>query len=114
MATYEATTSAVTFALMEGETKTVYVVPRTPSFDNVSSGDRIEFDPLGSITIGAVRKYDNLQQLLEAEGLQNVVPDAQSVDDAIASIRATAEWNRKVEDASGVMALRVRTTKRKS
>jgi ASC-1-like (ASCH) protein len=114
MATFEATILPGTFALMEGEAKTVYVVPRTPAFGGVSSGDRIEFEPLGSITIGAVRKYDSLQQLLEAEGVANVVPDAGSVDEAIERLRATPGWNRKAEETSGVIALRVRSTKRKS
>ena len=82
MATFEATTTPVTFAHMEGELKTVHVVPRTNEYDGVSSGDRIEFDPLGSITIGAIRRYDTLKELLETEGFQNVVPDAETLEEA--------------------------------
>ncbi len=114
MATFEATTSPVTFAHMEGTTKTVYVVPRTPAFDMITSGDRIEFDDLGSITLGAIRRYESLDALFEVEGFQNVVPDADSVEAAIAAIRATPDWDARVEAASGVMALRVRNAKRKA
>lgn len=114
MATFEATTHAVTFAHMEGETKTVFVVPRTPRFDMVTSGDRIEFEPLGSITIGAIRRYDSLEELMESEGFQNVIPDADTVEAAMEAVRATPDWNKRVEADSGVMALRVRSAKRKT
>ena len=80
MATFEATTSPVTFAHMEGTTKTVFVVPRTLRFDMVTSGDRIEFEHR-LITIGAVR-YTQLEELLE-QGFQNVVPDAATIEDAV-------------------------------
>ena len=114
MATFEATTSPVTFAHMEGTTKTVFVVPRTLRFDMVTSGDRIEFEHLGSITIGAVRRYTQLEELLEAQGFQNVVPDAATIEDAVEAVRRTPDWDRKVEESKGVMAMRVRSTKRKS
>ncbi|MCA9570902.1 MAG: hypothetical protein KC656_23840 [Myxococcales bacterium] len=114
MATFEATTHPMTFAHMEGEVKTVYVVPRSSEYDHVSSGDRIEFEPLGSITIGAIRAYDDLPALLEGEGITNVVPDAETVDAAIEALRAGPEWNKRVEESRGVLALRVRATKRKT
>lgn len=114
MATFEATTHPVTFAHMEGRTKTVYVVPRTPDYEAVTSGDRIEFDHLGSITLGAIRRYKSLQELLEMEGHPNVVPDVDTMEEAMERLRATPEWDRKAEDAKGVMALRVRSAKRKS
>ena len=114
MATFEATTTSVTFAHMEGTTKTVFVVPRTIKFDMVTSGDRIEFESLGSITIGAVRRYQTLAQMFDAQGFENVVPDAETMDEATDRIRATPDWDRKVEEQAGVMALRVRSTKRKS
>lgn len=114
MATFEATTHAVTFAHMEGQTKTVYVVCRTPEYDDVSSGDRIEFDALGSITLGATRRYSTLEELLQMEGFANVVPDADTIEEAMAALRKTPDWNPRVEAERGVMAIRVRSTKRKS
>ncbi len=114
MATYEATTHPVAFAHMEGGMKTVYVMPNENEFQFISSGDRIEFEALGSITVGAIRKYDGLDQLFEAEGYSNVVPEAHDADHAKQLLRAAPEWDARVEDASGVLALRVRWAKRKS
>jgi len=114
MATFDATTTPVTFAHMETSEKTVYVVPRTTSFDMATAGDRLEFDDIGSITLGAIRRYDDLDALLEREGYQNVVPDATDVEDAKTRLRSTPDWNEKIEADKGVMALRVRTTKRKA
>lgn len=114
MATFDATTTAVTFAHMEGATKTVYAVPRSPAYDSVSSGDRIEFDRLGSITIGAVRRYVSLREMLEFEGFQNVVPDAETIEDAEEQLRKTPDWDKRLEETRGVIGLRVRSTKRKS
>ncbi len=114
MATFEATTDAMTFANMESTAKTVYVVPRTLSFDMITSGDRIEFDNLGSISIGAIRRYPSLQELLEFEGFDNVVPGAETIEQAMEHLRKAAVWNAKAEDERGVMALRVRSVKRKT
>lgn len=114
MATFEATTDAMTFANMESSVKTVYVLPRTLGFDMITSGDRIEFDNLGSISIGAIRRYSSLQELLEFEGFINVVPSAEDIDQAMDVVRKTADWSAKAEDERGVMALRVRSVKRKS
>jgi ASC-1-like (ASCH) protein len=114
MATFDATTSAVMFAHMEGATQTVYAVPRSPAYDSVTSGDRFEFDRVGSITIGAVRRYVSLRELLEFEGFQNVVPDAETIEEAEEAIRKSPDWDRRVEEARGVMGLRVRSTKRKA
>lgn len=114
MATFEATTNAIAFAHMEGTTKTVFVVPRTPKFDMVTAGDRIEFDGLGSITLGAIRRYETVEDLLEKEGFANVVPDAETPEEAIEALRKTPEWTTEVEKSAGVMSMRVRSTKRKS
>lgn len=114
MATFEATTHPLAFAHMEGGVKTVYVMPNTTEMSVVSSGDRIEFDDLGSITLGTVRRYDTLEQLLEAEGWQNVVPEASAAEAAAAVLRESDGWDPKVERESGVLALRVRWAKRKS
>ncbi len=114
MATFEATTHPVTFAHMESQAKTVYVVCRTSEFEDVSSGDRIEFDALGSITLGATRRYSTLLELLQMEGFQNVVPDAEEIEDAMTYLRKTSDWVPSVEEKKGVMAIRVRSTKRKS
>lgn len=114
MATFEATIRPITFAHMEGQTKTVYVVARTREYENASSGDRIEFDNLGSITLGAIRRYPTLLELMQFEGFANVVPEATSLEEAMEVVRKGPEWDPKAEEARGVMAMRVRSTKRKS
>lgn len=114
MATFEATTHPLAFAHMEGGIKTVFVMPYTNELSVVSSGDRIEFDDLGSITIGMVRRYPTLEELLEAEGWQNVVPEAADMEQAARTLRASPGWNERVEQEKGVLALRVRWAKRKS
>jgi ASC-1-like (ASCH) protein len=114
MATFDATTHPLAFAHMEGGVKTVFVVPHTLQFAAISSGDRIEFEDLGSISIGTVRRYETIPALLEAEGFSNVIPEA---DDAIAAekmLMTTAEWDARSTKADGVLALRVRWAKRKS
>lgn len=114
MATFESTTKPMTFAQMEARTKSVYVVPRDGSYDGITSGDRIEFDNLGSITIGAIRRYSNLDELLEMEGFANVSPDAESAEQAISSVHEQSEWTPNIAADAAVMALRVRAVKRKS
>ena len=113
MATFEATTHPLAFAQMEGSVKTVFVVPWSLEFSVISSNDRIEFEDLGSISIGSIRRYDTVEALLEAEGWKNVVPESENEEEAAQSIRSSAEWNAKAE-ADGVLALRVRWAKRKS
>jgi ASC-1-like (ASCH) protein len=113
MATFEATTHPTVFSHMEGGTKTVYVVPWSMEYSMMSSGDRIEFDDLGSISIGMIRKYDTLSDLLEAEGPSNVVPEADSVEKATDAIEVDGMW-RGADLSHGVLALRVRWAKRKS
>ncbi len=114
MATFEATTHPLAFAHMEGGVKTVFVVPWSPEFSVISSGDRIEFEDLGSISIGTVRKYDSVDGLLEAEGFANVVPEAEDADQAASMIRESSEWDAAAEERDGVLALRVRWAKRKT
>jgi len=114
MATFEALTHPLAFAHMEGGVKTVFVVPWSLEFSMMSSGDRIEFDDLGSISIGMIRRYDTLEALLEAEGWSNVVPESASVEEAAGVLRSDASWNAGAEGADGVLALRVRWAKRKS
>lgn len=94
--------------------KTVYVVPYSKEFAGISSGDRIEFEQLGSITIGTVRRYPTLPELFEAEGFANVVPEAEDEAHALDLLRGSPEWNARAETEAGVYALRVRWTKRKS
>lgn len=114
MATFEAMTHPLAFAHMEGGVKTVFVVPWSLEFSVMSSGDRIEFEDLGSITIGMIRRYDTLDALLEAEGWANVVPEADDTEQAATVLRASPDWDLKAEEADGVLALRVRWAKRKS
>ncbi len=114
MATFEATTHPLSFAHMEGGMKTVFVVPWSAEFSMITSGDRIEFEDLGSISIGSIRRYSTVEELLEAEGWANVVPEAESQDVAVEMIRTSSEWNPRAEEEEGVLALRVRWAKRKT
>ena len=113
MATYDTTTHPLAFAHMEGGMKTVYVVPNSGELSMVTSGDRVEFDDLGYITVGTVRHYETLADLIEAEGFSNVIPEASSPEEAIEALRGSVDWNGRSED-NGVLALRVRNAKRKS
>ena len=114
MATFEATTHPLAFAHMEGGVKTVFVLPWTLELSVISSGDRIEFDNLGSITLGMVRRYGCLKELLTAEGHSNVVPEADDLDHAITLLHESVGWNHNAEEKDGVLALRVRWAKRKA
>lgn len=114
MATYELTTHPLAFAHMEGGVKTVYVMPWSPDLSVLCSGDRIEFDDLGSIAIGVVKRYPNLEDLLSAEGYANVVPEADDEGHAVRLLRTSSGWNVGAETRDGVLAFRVRWTKRKS
>lgn len=113
MATFDATTTSGAFLHMEGGTKTVFVLPWHAELSVASSGDRIEFEALGSIIVGAVKRYDTLDALLEVEGFTNVAPEA--TDDAAAAemLRASPGWDRGAEK-DGVIAFRVRQAKRKA
>ncbi len=114
MATFEATTRPLAFAHMEGGVKTVFVLPFTVEFSVATSGDRIEFDDLGSITIGMIRRYDSMEKLLEVEGWSNVVPEASDESHAAQLLRESPGWNKRAEQSNGLLALRVRWAKRKS
>ena len=54
-----------------------------------------------------------LEALVEAEGWQNLVPEAGDAGKAISDVRAVDEWDISREESVGVLALRVRATKRK-
>ena len=114
MATHDTTTHPLAFAHMEGGVKTVYVVPNTVEFSMITSGDRIEFDDLGFITAGMVRQYDDLAQLMKEEGFSNVVPEADDEEEAIAAVEGSVDWDSSVVAERGVLAIRVRSARRKS
>ena len=114
MATFDATTHPLAFAHMEGGVKTVFVMPNSLQWSMASMGDRIEFDDLGSITLGMIRKYGTVDELPEAEGYLNVVPEAETSEQAAELLRTSAGWDKKSEESGGVLALRVRSAKRKS
>jgi ASC-1-like (ASCH) protein len=99
---------------MEGGVKTVFVMPNSLQWSVASMGDRIEFDDLGSITLGMIRRYETIEVLLAAEGFGNVVPEAESSEHAADLLRNSAGWDKKSEEDKGVLALRVRSAKRKS
>lgn len=113
MATYELTTHPLAFAHMEGGVKTVFVMPYTLPLSVMCSGDRIEFDDLGSITVGMVKRYPNLDDLLSTEGFGNVVPEADDPGHAAELLRSSPEWNKNAEESEGLLAFRVRSAKRK-
>lgn len=112
MATYDAAVNLKAFEAMEQGRKTVYALPCSVLFADISSGDRVEFGALGYVTAGTVRKYASLEALLEAEGPANVVPDAPSLEAAAQDLRRAPEWKHQDEEA-GVLALRVREARRK-
>ena len=113
MGTFEATTRPMVFEQMAILDKTVFVVPVAPAYEGISSGDRIEFEDLGSITIGSIRRYGSVEALLEAEGWHNVVPEAKDAVDAASNLRTLAAWGSHGEE-HGLLALRVREAKRKA
>jgi len=113
MATYDARLHVEAFENMESQRKTVYAVLATPEFRYMTSGDRLEFGSYGSITIGMVRHYENLDALVAAEGWQCLVPEAASADEAMRLLRALDEWDPADEEKHGVLALRVREARRK-
>ena len=113
MATFDAGVYPEAFDNMERGLKTVYAVPATLEWSIMSSGDRIEFGSIGSITVGSVRRYTSLEHLCEAESWQNLVPEAPSQEAAITAIRVIPEWDPAAEKAAGVIAVRVRQVKRK-
>ncbi len=114
MATFDSLVHPLAFAHMEGGVKTVFVQPVGGELEGISSGDRLEFDGLGSITIGTVRRYLTLEDLLTGEGFANVVPEADASDHAAQLLRKSPGWNANEEQKNGVLALRVRWAKRKA
>lgn len=113
MATYDATLHEQAFEEMEASRKTVYTLIRTLEYSMICAGDRVEFGKFGSITVGMVRKYGSLEDLIAAEGWQCVVPDAESADDALGKLRAADDWDEAEERKLGIMAMRVREARRK-
>ncbi len=113
MATYDVPVNPEAFSSMESGRKTVYAVLAEAQFDGICSGDRLEFGSVGAVSVGMVRRYPSLEALVEAEGWQNLVPEAGSATTAISDVRAVSEWDAAKEEQVGVLALRVRDTKRK-
>lgn len=114
MATYDTTIHPLAFAHMEGGMKTVYVVPNSGQFAEVTSGDRIEFDDIGYITVGTIRRYDTLAELVEAEGYANIIPEAEDTESAMEAIRTSTDYSRSEVERSGILAIRIRDAKRKT
>ncbi len=113
MATYDACIHVQAFEAMEQGKKTVYALLNTDDYGAICSGDRLEFGTLGSITVGTVRRYKNLEELVETEGWQNLVPAAEDRSTALEDVRAIAEWDDDIEKDRGVLCLRVREARRK-
>ena len=113
MATYDATLYEDAFCEMEQGRKTVYALLAIDEYSVMSAGDRLEFGSFGSIMVGMVRRYASLEALVETEGHRNLVPGAETADEATASIREADEWDVGIEGEVGVLALRVRETRRK-
>jgi len=113
MATFDVPVNPEAFSNMETGRKTVYAVLADPQFDGICSGDRLEFGSVGAVSVGMVRRYSSLEELVEVEGWQNLVPEASSAEVAISDVRGVSEWDKEKETRLGVLALRVRDTKRK-
>jgi ASC-1-like (ASCH) protein len=113
MATYDAPLYEDAFIEMESGRKTVYAVLASDDYAAISSGDRLEFGSFGSIMVGMVRRYPNLEALAEAEGFRNLLPAAETAEEAIRVLRALDEWDPEIEEKRGVLALRVREARRK-
>ena len=113
MATFDVPVNPEAFSSMESGRKTVYAVLADTQFDGICSGNRLEFGSVGAVSVGMVRKYSSLEALVEAEGWQNLVPEAGNAETAISDVRAVSEWDSGREESVGVLALRVRATKRK-
>ena len=113
MATYDAPLHIEAFENMEASRKTVYTLPATLDYRFMVSGDRLEFGSFGSITVGMVRRYESLEALVEAQGWECLVPEADDADSAIKIVRANDDWDDGAESEDGVLALRVREARRK-
>jgi len=113
MATFDAPFHEDAFIEMEEGRKTVYVILATEEYAYMSSGDRLEFGSHGSIHVGMVRRYPDLESLLQTEGFRNLVPQAETEEEALAVVRAIPEWDAEAEKRCGVLALRVREARRK-
>ncbi len=113
MATYDAPLYEEAFREMEEGRKTVYVLLASDDYMFISSGDRLEFGSYGSIMVGMVRRYPSLEALTETEGHRNLVPSAETAEEAVDQIRALDEWDAALEQERGVVALRVREARRK-
>ena len=113
MATYDAPLYADAFEQMETGRKTVYALVASDEYRDMVAGDRLEFCDYGSISVGMVRRYPDLEALVESEGWQCLVPDAEGAEQAIAQVRSVGDWVDGDEKQHGVLALRVREARRK-
>jgi ASC-1-like (ASCH) protein len=113
MATYDAPLHLEAFENMEANQKTVYTLPASVEYRFMVSGDRLEFGSFGSITVGMVRRYPSLEELVKAQGWECLVPEAEDATAAIKMVRANEDWDLAAEDEHGVLALRVREARRK-
>ncbi|MFT5586936.1 MAG: ASC-1-like (ASCH) protein [Cognaticolwellia sp.] len=112
MATFEVGADCRLFEAMESGRKTVYVLPATDEYQLICSGDRVEFGAVGAISVGFVRRYADLEALVEGESWANVRLDESSQEETLSRIRRSISWG-PVEDKAGVLAIRVRSTLRK-
>ena len=113
MATFEVGADSRLFEVMESGRKTVYVLPATDEYQLICSGDRVEFGAVGAISVGFVRRYADLEALLEGESWANVRLDESSAEHTAKRIRQSISWDATAERSAGVLALRVRDTLRK-
>ena len=113
MATFEVGADHRLFEAMESGRKTVYVLPATDEYQVICSGDRVEFGKVGAIAVGFVRRYADLEALVEGESWANVRLEESSLEETIARIRKRLAWDPQAELSAGVLAIRVRSTLRK-
>lgn len=113
MATFEVGADRSLFEAMESGRKTVYVLPATDEYQLICSGDRVEFGKVGAIAVGFVRRYADLEALIEGESWGNVRLDESSAEQTLSRIRQRIAWDSTAELNAGVLAIRVRSTLRK-
>lgn len=113
MATFDVGADRARFEAMERGQKTVYALPATEEYQLICSGDRLEFGAVGAVAVGFVRRYPNLEALVDGESWANVRLDEGTREETLQRIRQSISWDAAAESGAGVLAVRVRDTVRK-
>ena len=85
-------------------------------FKNIKEGDRIKFFNDGGRYISAlceisgVEKYSGFQEMLEGEGYQTMIPDANSLKEAVGIYDGIPNYSERARE-KGVVALKLKVIK---